>query len=328
MHRVDAAPLDTVIVTHRGSSPYLQTCLRRARIAAGSGRVVLLGDRANAMIGIGEHHMIDDPSLQIDLDGFRNAYRMVSRSHELTIERFWAERWFLIRNFLRRENLDGCLAIDSDVLLFCDVAEESRRFGAYAMTFGHWGPVRVVPHCNFIRGRAALESFCDYMLEIYRDQRGLDRLTNINRKWNKSSWISDMSLFAAWAARSGYPIGYLEDTLADGVGYDSCLDQAGHYVGCGYLPGIIKQWKRISFRDGVPYGMVRGSGLEVPMKCLHYHGRMKKLIHRHDLGLEDDWSAAWAILTDKCGHFPTKVRVFCRNYLVPRRPPAGRSTKD
>jgi hypothetical protein len=112
--------------------------------------VVLLGDEANASIGIGEHHDIDQPELQEDLDEFRRICKRYSRSQGFLWERFWLERWFLIRNFMRREKLRGCLAIDSDVLLFCNVPEESLRFRSYAMTFGRWDAVRVVPHCNFI----------------------------------------------------------------------------------------------------------------------------------------------------------------------------------
>lgn len=317
MPQQTGTPIDTVVVTHRGFKPYLGTCLRRAAIAAGRGRVVLIGDAEAARAGIGTHHPVDDPALQADLDELRGVYRMVSRSHSLERERFWAERWFLIRNFMRRENLDGCLAIDSDVLLFCDVGEESLRFAPYAMTFGRWDPVRVVPHCNFIRGRAAIEDLCRFILDAYRDPRTLERLASLNRKRDGSAWISDMSLLASWAATSGFPVGFLEDTVADGVGFDSCLDHVGGYASCNYLPGVMKPWKRLRFRDGVPYGTIRASGLEIPMKCVHYHGHMKLLMKRHDRGEEDDWTAAGTLATGKLADYPMKARIFCRNYVAP-----------
>lgn len=316
-------PINTVVITHQGMKPYLAACVRRAVIAAGSGRVVLLGDAANAGLGDGEHHLIDDPSLQPDLDEFRGMYRQVGRSQKFLLERFWIERWFLIRNFLRRENLDGCLAIDSDVLLFGDVGTESLRFAPYAMTFGRWDAVRVVPHCNFIRGRAGLEDFCGYVLDVYRDPGRLARLEESNRKKFRSAWISDMSLLAAWGAASGFPVGFLEDTVADGVGFDACLDDTRTYVPCGYLPGILRQWKRIRFRDGVPHATIRGSGLDVPMKCLHYHGKMKPLIPRHARCQNDDWGVAGLMLSGKAAEYPRKCRLLFRNYVRPWLPGAA-----
>ena len=324
MNHQAPAPIDTVIVTHRGMRPSLVPCVDRARTAAR--RVILLGDDENAEIGGCEHHLVDDPSLQADIEEFRAVYRQVGRSQLFLRERFWLERWFLIRNFLRREHLDSCLAIDSDVLLFADVAAESLRFAAYAMTFGRWDAVRVVPHCNFIRGREGLEDFCGYVLDVYRDPRKLERVADLNRKKFNSAWVCDMSLLASWGATSEFPVGFLEDTVAGGVGFDACLDDTRTYVACGYLPGILRQWKRITFRDGVPYATIRDSGLEVPMKCLHYHGRLKALMERHARCQGDDWGAATLMLTEKLLAYPAKFGLVFRNYVrpwLPGAPPRG-----
>jgi hypothetical protein len=310
-----AKPIDTVIVTHHGRSPYLEICVRRASRAAR--RVVVIGDEENANMGVGEHHLLTDPTLQIDLENFRAIYQQVSRSQGYLRERFWVERWFLIRNFFRRENLDGCLAIDSDVLLFGNVAEDSLRFSSYAMTFGCWDSVRIVPHYNFIRGRDAIEDFCRYVMDIYGSPAKLQRLAELNRKKFKSAWISDMSLLASWGASSRFPVGYLENTVADGVGFDSCLDDTKTYVGCGYLPGILKQWKRLTFREGIPYATIRSNRLTVPMRCVHYHGAMKLLMERHDRGESDNWSTATMMLMSKFSGYPSKFRLFYRNYIAP-----------
>lgn len=321
------APIRTVIVTHAGSSPYLRICLRRAARAAGSGRVVLLGDGWNAdyvnfKLANGEqarceHHRIDDPSLQADLEEFRSIYQHISRL-PFGAERFNTERWFLIRNFLRREGLDGCLAIDSDVLLFCDVAEESLRFSPYAMTLSRWDiPVRAVPHCNFIRGREGIEDFCQYVLDLYRNKERLDRLTALNHKKYNISWVGDMSLLAAWSASSRFPVGNLAATVADGVGYDSCMDDTKDFVSHGGLLGLLRPWKKLNFHEGIPYARLRGTGVVLPMKCVHYQGRMKLLMDRHDRGIEDDWSVTRTMLADKLARYPAKARLFYQSYLAP-----------
>jgi len=218
------SPIRNVVVTHRGYRPYLQTCLRRAELASGGGRVILLGDSDNQHIGTGEHH------------------------------------------------------------------------------------------CNLIRGMDALESFCEYVLDIYRSPARLQRLCEINRKKFSQFWISDMALLAAWSAEGNYPTAFLENTVADGVAFDSCIDSTEGYVPCGYLPLVLKQWKKITFRDGIPYATVRPNHIEVPMKCLHYHGRMKQLMDRHHCGQSDDWTVANLMLKSKIADYPRKIKMFKTNY--------------
>ena len=311
-----------VVVVHTGLKPYVEPCLRRAVASNPRGRVVLLGDAANAGIGIGEHHRLDDASLATDLAEFRKVYEHHSSSKGEQFERFCIERWFFVRNFMRRENLDRCLVIDTDVLLFCDVATEAARFRHAGMTFARWDAVRLLPHCNFIGGRAAIESFCDYALGLYRDASRLEAVKAKNGKKFGRHWVSDMSLFADWSARGGCAIGMLEDAVHDGVAFDDAIDRTRGYVRRSFMPGVLRPWKWIEYRDGVPFARHRRAG-EVPMKCLHFHGGFKDLMGRHAECLTDDWAAATIMLRRKLKSVPGKTAWFTRNYLAPLRTDAA-----
>jgi hypothetical protein len=313
---MESPPENVVIVVHSGWRQYLEPCLRRAVKSNPNGRVVLLGDDANAAIGIGEHYSIHDETLQDDLEEFRAIYRHHSSSQGVQFEQFCIERWLLIRNFLRREGLSRCLAIDSDVLLFCNVSEETVRFQSYAMTFGRWDSVRCVPHCNFIQSRDALEAFCGYVLDVYRHPQRLERIKTANRKKFDNFWVSDMSLFFDWASLGGYPVGLFEEMIEDGAGFDTCVDDTRTFRPCGYLPGLLRQWKKIAFFDGIPHAFLRAHGRAVSMKCLHYHGPLKLLMERHARGQSDDWGIATTMLRHKFGRLPSKVSLFYKNYIT------------
>lgn len=307
-----------VIVVHTGLKPYVEPCLRRAVASHPGGRVVLLGDAANAGIGVGEHHRLDDGSLATDVADFRTVYEHHSSSKREQFERFCIERWFFVRNFMRRENLDRCLVIDTDVLLFCDVAAEAARFGHAEMTFARWDAVRLLPHCNFINGRSGIESFCEYALGLYRDPRRLEAVKAKNGKKFGRHWVSDMSLFADWSACGGHAVGMLEDAVRDGVAFDDAIDRTRGFVRRSFVPGVVRPWKWIEYRDGVPYARHREAG-EVPMKCLHFHGAFKELLPRHAQCLTDDWGAATIMLHRKLRSVPAKASWFARNYIAPRR---------
>jgi len=306
-----------IIVVHQGWKPYLETCLRTAARCRGLGRLVLIGDSANGAIGIGEHHDLDDPSLTTGLEDFRAVYQHHSSSKTEGFERFCLERWFLVRNFMRRERLDHCLVIDSDVLLFCDVAEEAARFRDAAMTFSRWDAVRLVPHCNFVGCRGAIESFCDYVMNVYRISEQLEAVKAKNGKKFSRHWVSDMSLFHEWSSRGEFPIGMLEHAVRDGIGYDDCIDRQGGFCLRSPMPGLLRPWKRIEYRDGVPHARHRRAGA-VPMKCLHFHGAFKDLMDRHASGLTDDYRAAAIMLRRKFASLPKKGRLFAQNYIFNR----------
>lgn len=306
-----------VVVVHGGSKPYVRFCIRRAVDSNPRGRVVLLGDAATAGIGAGEHIRLDDAALQDDIAEFRTIYEHLGPAETHRFERFCIERWFVIRNFMRRDGLDRCLVVDSDVLLFCDVTEEAARFRGVAMTFARWDAVRLLPHCNFINGRDALESFCNHVLEVYRRPARLEAVKAANAKKLGRHWVSDMSLFHDWASHGGFRIGMLEDALQDGSAYDDGLDRTAGFARRAYLPGVLRTWKWIEYRDGVPHARHHRAGL-VPMRCLHFHGMLKTLMGRHAACRDDDWGSAALMLKVKLAKWPQRTRIFIGDYLLPR----------
>jgi hypothetical protein len=282
------------------------------------------------MIDVGEHHRLDDESLREDIEEFQRIYEHHSSSKSPEFERFCIERWFYVRNFMRRERLDRCLVIDSDVLLFCDIATEAARFRHVAMTFARWDAVRLLPHCNFIGCRDAIESFCRYTLDLYRRPARLEAVKALNGKKFDRHWVSDMSLFHDWSGLGEFPLGMLEDSVRDGVGYDDSIDRAGGYHRRSLIPGVLRPWKRIEYREGVPHARHLRAGY-VPMKCLHFHGAFKSLMERHAECLADDSRAAMIMLRRKLRGAPEKIRLFTKNYLSladraqePNRPGASR----
>lgn len=308
-----------IILVHQGFQPCLEVSLGRAAACNPRSRLVLLGDDSNAHVRHAEHVSCADPSLQADLAAFHAAYRHLATSRGDAFERLCIARWLLVRNFMRREGLDACLVIDSDVLLFCDATAEARRFRHCSMTFGRWDAVRLVPHCNFIGRRDALESFCEHVLRVYHEPALLNEIAVRNMKRFQRTWVSDMSLFHDWAEGGAFPVGLLEDTLHDGVGYDICIDTPGGFEPVNFLPGVLRPWKRITYRDGLPYARTL-DGRDIPMKCLHFHGRFKPLMERHAAGQPDDWRAAAIMLGTKWQALPKRLRLFSRNYLRPRAP--------
>lgn len=282
-----------ILVTHFGASPYLDVCLQKAKETNPHSRVVLLGDAANAGIrpvrdGLAEHCDVRDLHSE-DIDELESIYQCYS-SFDKRIELIWVKRWFYLRNFCRREGLTRCLCLDSDVLVFCDVTREAEAFPPCDITVGKWDDNAYLIHTAFIYRVALLEQFTDYMLDVYRNPDVLAGVVAKNRKKNGHVWICDMHLFYDFAQdNENVRLAFLEDRLRDdGVCFDPRISDTKEFLGMKKWL-FLRRMKRFSFKDGVPYGVLKAGRRKVPFRTIHYHGNAKFLMKYHAAGQTPFW---------------------------------------
>lgn len=270
--------------------------------------VILLGDESNLNVPCTEHWSIQDPELGEDLERFRASFQNLGDPLRETFERFCIERWFLVRNLCRLKGWTRCLHLDSDVLLFCDVEEEAKRFQNYAMTFARWDSSRYLGHCNFIQDLAALEDFCQYVLNVYETPELCEALKAKNLKKSGFCWISDMSLFADWSRKAPYRFAFFEDFYEQGFCFDPQIDQKGTvFRQTRYLPGFLRGFKKIRFQSGIPFAQMK-DGHWIPLKTIHYHGTFKYLMADHARGVHRHFRTFLHQCLDKILSFPGKFR--------------------
>ncbi|MDO4582962.1 MAG: hypothetical protein Q4D62_02555 [Planctomycetia bacterium] len=305
-----------IIVVHQGNSPPLEICLRQARKSNPQARIVWLHGASDHPLDFVECHSFQNSDLFQEVPFFHSIYQHFSSSNSLEAERFCMSRWLIVRNFMRREKLTRCLGIDSDVLLFCDVREEARRFEPYAMTFAHWNATQNLIHCNFIQNVAALESFTEYMLQVYQNQDLLERVKQTSHKKGNRYRVSDMSLFYDWSCHVPFRFCFYEDFYVDGIFFDSCIDFTHDFQASRYLPGIFRPFKRITWRNERPYATLK-NGLQAPMKTIHYHGDLKFLMPLHNQHRSPHFVIFWHLFCRKIKKIPHKWKLLWNNHLCP-----------
>lgn len=313
-----APPADVscpIVVVHTGEKDYLELCLRQLRKSNPNARIFLLGDFPDERFPFVENRLIADPALSVDVADFHAVFQHFGRDN-FYAERFCIERWFYIRNLMREENLDRVLAIDSDVLLFCDAAKEAARFQDFELVCSRWDSRRRLPH--FVNSRSVLERFCAFTLDVYRDARLLEEVKEANRKKFNFYWISDMALWAAWGDRANAKTAYFDEYYEKGVFFDSSIYNVKDFRSAfSYFPFAARRYKKIFFRDGKPWGATR-SGVKAPFLCLHYHGYFKFLMQEHFLGRHSEWRTALFLLRRKLKTLPQKIRNNVRKYARTR----------
>jgi len=249
------------------TSPEIELIVKQA--CKNNKDVYLLGDDGNKPYCPNNHVSMFD--YYEGASEFEKLYRHLS-TNEITVELFCFSRWFIMRDFLRKNNFDGGLHLDTDILFFSDATKEFNRFKhLYCVLSG-----RTSGHSSYwtLEG---LEAFCDYLMEIYSNPSGYDfqRLEmhyQVRQHFGLDGGLCDMTLLESFA-RYKYPhlVGECS-VVSDGSYYDHIIQID---EGFEFEDGR----KRFYFENGVPYSHHIRSNRDIPFSTIHFQGASKYLIN-------------------------------------------------
>lgn len=255
-----------VIYIHQGNSKYLPYTFIHNKKYNPDTRFILLGDEDNAHYsGLVEHYNISDYNKSaID---FAANYKHYS-SHGIEFELFCIQRWFILEEFLSKQDIPSAIFLDSDVLSYSDLNILRKKLLNYHMTI-----VGISPHTNFINNVVALRNFNSYVSGCYQEdntgflQGKYDEMVNIAG----AGGVSDMTFFHEY--RKVY-----EDVIGDirypcDAGYfDISLDHIGDFIKDGYV-------KKVIWINNIPYFQFN-MGNNIKADTIHFQGRSKSYLYQ------------------------------------------------
>jgi len=262
---------------------YLATVLKQAQQY--NERVVLLGDAANRHLEV-EHYDYRD--------FYGEARRFFEREYvkysyyEDAYDRFVMGFYFVLKEFMQATDVDVISNNDSDVMIYCDMAEEERKLPqGYEIACCiplHQPPFRwcASTHTSFITFEGLCE-LCDFIHRMYTIPSGLLRLES---KWawhtgaaqSRHGGICDMTMVWLFQQGEGRHIVNLTPAITSpGEGaFSHNLSGAENGLPDEYR--LRGRYKEIEWRDGQPYGWNLRLGAWVRFKTLHFQGGAKHLI--------------------------------------------------
>jgi hypothetical protein len=257
-----------IIFIHRGACRYLPASIAQARQSSPGSEFFVLGDRFNAGF-CGARHF--ESAAYWDMaEKFAAVYQHRS-SHEVDYELFCFQRWFVLLSFMRSRQLEACLYLDSDVLLFADATGEARVFEGCDVTLS-----LTSPHCLFFNRRESLERFCNFVMECYTTPAlfaVLEEEFTSRQARNAPGGVCDMRVFGLFEKMGRGKAGDLRE-IRDGATYDHAMGQSNGYE---MRNGI----KRVEWRDGRPWCRQEATGEMVRFNALHFQGSTKRFMHAH-----------------------------------------------
>lgn len=151
-----------VVIIHLNNSFYLENIIQRA---IKSNNIVYLISNISLPYCNKNFHIIDINNLITeDNKKFSDLYEHLhigSKEYEL----FCFQRWFVLKEFLIKFDINTAFHIDSDVLLFAEAQKEWEKYNQYTMTVTHG-----CSGASSFFTQDGLEKFTDMLIKIYQDK--------------------------------------------------------------------------------------------------------------------------------------------------------------
>ena len=262
-----------VFIFHLGNPEYLEQVICQAQK---NNEVHLLGDLSNKDIC----PIWDEAEKYIPADyyEFEKVFEQMS-DYSLDFDLNCFKRFFIMREYMKKNNLSQMVFLDSDVLLYINMSE---YYDKYKCNTALSIPERqsdfrwtAQAHCSFWT-LEYLSDFIDFTMETYSgDKEKLREKYGHHVKNSIKGGVCDMTLLYLWSlTKDGI---YNTCKITDDAVFDHCLGSAGNYYDNEYKYIKSLQSKKIVFKQDQPYLLTK-SGKQIKANALHCQGAAKALI--------------------------------------------------
>jgi len=260
-----------VVLLHNGCHEYMQTAITQA---CKMNNVILIGD-TDPKIDIDGFEFFDIKNYWEECEVFAKSYIHLNTT-SVPYETFCFQRWMVLRNFMRKENIDLVFHIDSDVLLFVDVNEEWNKYEQYDMTLVH----RSAGTSIFTK-LGILEDYCSFFINTYKNTGGyifkkVASHYQARQETGQAGGVCDMTFFDLFQHHSNegggpFRVGEMTQIINDST-YDHHIN--ANDPGYEFKDGL----KVFSTVNKIPYIKNKRLNKNIKFNCLHFLGDAKSIM--------------------------------------------------
>jgi len=254
-----------IVLIHKGDSAYLAASILHNKKFNPDTDIILIGDKRNSIYkGSVTHYLL--------VDYFKAAEAIAQKYIHLStngaeFELICIQRWFVLKEFMDRKGLDQCIFLDSDVLSFTALNVQKFKLEKYGMTM-----VGISAHTNFVLDKKILDTFCTFIEACYTTKADwLQKKYTEVIAGGKGGGVSDMTFFTEFRKLNPERIKDLQ-VPEEGV-YDITFDYHQGFE-------MYKGFKKIVFRNGIPFGKLQDQAIFIPFYTIHFQGNSKKYLKK------------------------------------------------
>ena len=276
-----------VIFIHKSNSYYLKDSLWQAKQF--NKRVILLGDETNNKYPDIEYYNMQDYSEGAKY--FASIYQNFAPDYVYDYHLLCFQRWFILRDFAKAHNITKCFYCDSDIMLYCDVTEEQKRFATsnFALLI-HFEGGGASGHTSYWNSQKSLEDFCSFLIKSYTSPAKMEEWKNLYlQEYIKNGWaISDMTALNEFGinewSKDKKSVVNLE-SIENNTTYDVNMNEDEQYS----IYTIMKNQalgssiKDITWINHLPHCYNKQLSKMVQFKSLHFQGPAKSLMNQYKM---------------------------------------------
>lgn len=287
-----------IVFIHKGDSWYLKYSIRQVIKSNPEARLFLLGNEENYFY----RRYVDHLSLTdffAEAEKFSNFYRHLSFAN-FEYELFCIQRWFILLEFMKSNNLENCLLVDTDVLIFEDVSKylDYLPWDGFHFSQGTSNPMGFV----YVSQRVHLQKLCDFIMQLYIEK--VNVLEDVFNDWkirNQVGGVSDITLFLLYESENkGCFFNFEENVINNSV---FCFS-----LNSSLFKRNSKGNVEINWRKGIPYVNKFGDG-DVVLIGVHCFGLQKqymRLLYHGPYKIISKFIFYWK---------SSKMKMFLKNFI-------------
>lgn len=246
------------IIVHKGDSYYLPMCLKQLLYTNPDSPVYVIGTEDQKFsLDIQHFNYFDFYS---SAEQFVKIYKHFStNSHNY--ELFCFLRWFIIRDFVIKKNIDKFICLDSDVLLFENINNTYLNFYNLDLTVNN----KNGPQYSFFT-KDSIVNFTDFIMDYYTNKISiLEKKYEEYKTKNKYGGICDMTLLEMFSNKHNIRF------------YDTSIEKNNFtFNSTFYSTNKILLLKK---KYSLPF-YFKENGEKIFFYALHFQGSSKMLMHR------------------------------------------------
>ncbi|REL24188.1 hypothetical protein DYD21_19605 [Rhodohalobacter sp. SW132] len=261
-----------IVFLHNSDSFYLKYSLAQAASSNPNSKIYLLGDEKNSHYDFVDHHNMQNYKIGAELFADKYIHRSTNSKN---FELFCFQRWFILSEFLKKNNIEECFHLDSDVMLYGDITKISEIYKFCDFTLAK----SLSGHSMFINKSKSIDMLTQFIMEVYSGKKPYEYDKILSHyytiiKNGKLGGACDMTLLSRFYRQHE---GLIGDTsiIYDGSLFDQHINTS--QPGFEMESGI----KKLIYKDGFYYGKHINTGDLVKFNSLHFQGRAKKLMENY-----------------------------------------------